>query len=140
MTILNEQNQDFNLTSERVRLWKSNMTYTKPSNIADLLSRNKIGGPETEIKTDDIQTPEIEENTGVDFPGQSFDIMETKTWKEVDRTTNNFHVNYDLLVVEIATDKSPFIFKYNKNPGVYGKCENCYQYNVLRSKCACNKV
>ena len=51
-----------------VRLWKSNPSYCKPEYVDKFLRSHKIGGPETEFKSisDD---PDIEENTGTEFPG-----------------------------------------------------------------------
>jgi ubiquitin carboxyl-terminal hydrolase 4/11/15 len=46
----------------------------------------------------------------------------------------------ELLVVELRTNESPFIFKYNKNPGEYGKCEGCYQTSILKVVCQCKEV
>lgn len=138
--ILNLQHPDYNFTDDSIRIWKSNTHYTKPENFADFLKNRHIGGPDTEIKSDDSQTPEIEENTGIDFPGLQLDILQDKTWKEVDRTNNNISFNYDLIVVEVQAKGSPFIFRYNKNPGQYGKCENCYQTSILKAACQCKKV
>jgi hypothetical protein len=61
--------------------------------------------------------------------------MIDKTLKEIDRSSNNFHINYDLLVVEVSTEGNPFIFKYNKNPGTYGKCDGCFSTSILKVKC-----
>lgn len=66
--ILNETN-GLNLTIDNVRLWKSNNSYTKPAQIASYLRTNNIGGSETIFKANDVSTPEIEENAGVEFPG-----------------------------------------------------------------------
>ena len=46
----------------------------------------------------------------------------------------------DLFVVEVRANGSPFIFKYNKNPGEYGKCEGCYQTSLLKVSCVCKEV
>jgi hypothetical protein len=40
----------------------------------------------------------------------------------------------------LQSEDGKFMFKYNKNPGTYGKCENCYNTGILRVKCACKKV
>lgn len=84
--ILNESNPTYNLTYDKIRLWKSNMSTSNPKELAEFFRKKNIGGPQTEIKTNDAQTPEIEENTGVDFPGMQFECMIEKTFKEVDRT------------------------------------------------------
>ena len=69
-----------------------------------------------------------------------FDSFLEKTYREIDKTNNSIHINYDLIVVETATEDGRFIFRYNKNPGTYGKCENCYTTGILRVSCACKKV
>ena len=33
-----------------------------------------------------------------------------------------------------------FIFSFNKNPGVFGRCESCYSSGMLKVICACKKV
>lgn len=67
--ILNDANPYLNLTVDQVRFWKSNNSFTKPAQIASYLRTNKIGGAETIFKENDVNTPDIEENTGVEFPG-----------------------------------------------------------------------
>ena len=115
------------------------MSCSSPKDLAEFFRKRNIGGPQTEIKTNDLQTPEIEENTGHDFPGMQFECMIEKTFKEVDRT-QSFSFRYDLIVAEISTNESPFIFKYNTNPGAFGKCESCYQTAILKVQCLCKKV
>ena len=67
--------------------------------------------------------------------------MKDKSYRELDKTTT-FSINpyYDLIIAETASKEGRFIFKYNKNPGTYGKCENCYATGILKVKCACGKV
>ena len=74
--------------------------------------------------------------TGVDFPGIHLDSWLDKPISKLDR----FSFFTDLIVVEIKANDSPFIFKYNKNPGEYGKCEGCYQISLLKITCACKEV
>lgn len=84
---------------------------------------------------------DIEENTGVEFPGLQFDVMLNKTYREVDRTHgSSFSYYYDLIVVEVKAEGGNFIFRYNKNPGQLGKCEGCYGTLLLKEKCRCEKV
>jgi hypothetical protein len=131
------------LDDKLLRLWKGNPSYTKPEKLADFLKHHDIGHPETLKKLTEkpvTDEPDIEENTGVEFPGYQFDTFLDKTFRDLDRTSNSIHYNYDLIVVETATDAGQFIFRYNKNPGTYGKCENCYNTGILRVKCQCKKV
>jgi hypothetical protein len=67
--ILNKLYPSYQLTDESVRIWKSNMTYYTVEKIADFLKLNKIGGENTIIYPNDPATPDIEKNTGVEFPG-----------------------------------------------------------------------
>ncbi len=99
-----------------------------------------ISGPNTVFVNGDPETPDIEENTGVDFPGVQFDCLLDKTWREVERSQNSFSYSYDLLVVELQSNDSPFVFKYNKSPGTFGKCDACYTTTILKIKCPCNKM
>ena len=63
-----------------------------------------------------------------------------KTYKEFDRMTNSISQYVDLVVVETANPQGQFIFRYNKNPGMFGQCANCYKTRVLNVNCACKKV
>ena len=123
-------------------MWKSQSSYTKPERIAEFIRINSLDEVETKEKIKNIneQEGDIEENSGVDFPGMQFDTFLSKTYKEVDKTSNSIYFNYDLIVVETAALDGKFMFRFNKNPGVYGKCENCYQTGILRSVCPCKKV
>ena len=104
--------------------------------MAEFLKFNSIGGPNIKIVPNDPETPDIQNNTGVDFPGMQLDSWLDKPISKLDR----FSFFTDLIVVEIKTGESPFIFKYNKNPGEYGKCEGCYHYSILKVTCVCKEV
>ncbi len=66
--------------------------------------------------------------------------MLEKTCRSVDRSTSSINFYYDIFVVEVSNAENRFIFKYNKNPGKFGKCESCYQTTILTTKCPCDKV
>jgi len=134
--ILNRQYPSYNLTDDSIRLWKANMTYYTVEKMAEFLKLNSIGGPNTKLEVNDPATPDIENNTGVEFPGIQLDSWLDKPLSKLDR----FSFFTDLIVVEIKANESPFIFKYNKNPGEYGKCEGCYQTSLLKIICACKEV
>lgn len=104
--------------------------------MADYLRQNSIGGPNTKILENDPENTDIENNTGVDFPGIQLNALMEKPLSKLDR----FSFFSDLIVVEIKANESPFIFKYNKNPGEYGKCEGCYQTSILKVTCVCKEV
>ena len=67
--ILNNQYPSYNLTDDSIRLWKANMTYYTIEKMAEFLKLNSIGGPNTKLEVNDTETPDIENNTGVEFPG-----------------------------------------------------------------------
>jgi hypothetical protein len=138
--IINLANPEFQLTEDHVRLWKCHMNYHKPSAFAEFLRLNHLGGPETKYLENNPALPEIDENTGVEFPGLQLEYLQDKTMREIDRTSNNIHFSYDLVVAEITTPGNPFIFRYNRNPGTYGKCENCYTTGILTVQCVCKKA
>ena len=81
--------------------------------MAEFLKLNSIGGRNTNLKVNDPKTPDIDYNTGVEFPGIQLDSWLEKPLSKLDR----FSFFTDLIVVEIRANESPFIFKYNKNPG-----------------------
>jgi hypothetical protein len=62
--------------------------------------------------------------------------MMEKPFNKLDR----FSFYSDLIVAEVSANGSPFIFKYNKNPGEFGKCEGCYQTSLLKVSCICKEV
>ena len=64
-------------TSDSVRLWKSNYNYTDRVKIVDFFKYHDLGGPDTKFK--ESSDPDIEENSGKDFPGLQFDMNKTKT-------------------------------------------------------------
>lgn len=53
----------------------------------------------------DPNNQDLEENTGVNFPGISFEAYMGKTYREVDKTSNSINSRFDLIVVETATLK-----------------------------------
>jgi hypothetical protein len=126
------------LTTDHVRLWKANYNYSRQEKVIDLLKYHSIGGSGTVILPNSSD-PDIIENTGVDFPGSQFEVYIDKSFKEVDATSNSIS-HYDLIIVELADENGQFIFRYNKNPGVQGKCESCYTYGSMRVVCGCKKV
>jgi hypothetical protein len=49
-----------------------------------------------------------------------------------------------MMVIEVSAvpdqGKPRFLFKYDKSSPVLGKCENCFNERVLKSKCPCGKA
>ena len=64
-----------------------------------------------------------------------------KTYKEVEgQSYYGISPKYDIFVAELATEKGEFIFRYNKNPGFHGKCDQCFATGMMKVLCACKKV
>lgn len=124
----------------QIRLWKPSGYSTGPKEIAEFLRDKNIGGPQTEYKLDDIAEPEIEVNTGHDFPGMQFDLLLDKSQKDLEKDNSHFSYEYDLLVAEFSNADNRFIFTYNKAPGTFGKCESCYQIKILKVVCECKEA
>lgn len=72
--------------------------------ISDFIKQNDLSQESMKEKlrstNSDSYDPDIEENSGVDFPGMQFDTFLKKSWREIDRTSNSIHFVYDLVVVE----------------------------------------
>ena len=79
----------------------------------------------------------IEENSGVDFPGQSLEPLLNSALRMNMLNNNNTNI-----VVEFRESKTgKFAFKYNKNEKlVIGVCEYCNKKNIMRSICVCKNV
>lgn len=117
-----------------VRLWKAGYNYTNKEKLADFLKEHRIGGPETIFKSqDENQDKDIEENTGVSFPGLQLDTYLDQTYKDIDNRGISISPWFDIIAVEQQADDGKFIFQYSKNPGVFGKCEGCYSYGAMKS-------
>ena len=67
--ILNKLYPTYQLTEDSIRIWKSNMTYYTVEKMVEFLRSNHIGGLNTQILANDPENPDIENNTGVEFPG-----------------------------------------------------------------------
>ena len=120
-------------------MWKTHFSYNSVGKLADYFEKYDVKSDKILIKNIS-EDPDFEENSGVNFPGFQFEILLEKTWKEVEKTTNNIHPNLDLIALEVATQDGQFIFRFNKNPGIIGKCEGCYASGVMKVICGCKKV
>lgn len=79
--------------------------------------------------------PDLEVNSGIEFPGESLEpfILTASTLE--DDTLENSHV-----IVEV-NDSGSFAFKFTKNQRIYiGKCEFCTLKKILKVECACKRV
>jgi hypothetical protein len=66
---LNQQ-EGRNLSESSLRIWKCNYQYNSRDKVVDFLKQNLIGGPDTPFSESPNKDPDIEENTGIPFPGQ----------------------------------------------------------------------
>ena len=83
----------------------------------------------------DGASDEVEENSGVSFPGESLEPFLLTASTLEDDTLENSHV-----IVEVK-DSGSFSFKFKKNERIYiGKCEFCTQKKILKVECACKRV
>ncbi|CDW85002.1 ubiquitin carboxyl-terminal hydrolase family [Stylonychia lemnae] len=130
---------------ENIRIWRANPYYSRIDRWIDFVKQYNLEGQSgidkfTEQQKEIVMDQDIEENTGVEFPGQQFDSFLNKTYSELDKSNNSINSNYDLIIVEVPNQNNKYMFRYNKNPGSFGKCENCYQTRMLKVVCPCKKV
>ena len=80
---------------------------------------------------------EYEQNSGVEFPGESLEPFISTPQSLEDDTLENSHV-----IVEVRDSaERGFAFKFLKNQRIYiGKCEFCTQKKILKFECACKRV
>ena len=114
------------------------MNYSNVDKFSEYLKTKEIGGPDTPQL--ESTTEDIDENSGIAFPGNSIRLHYKQTFKEGENLSFGVNSNLDLFVVEQATHQGNYMFKWEKNPGFMGKCEFCYNYKVLKVVCACKKV
>lgn len=79
-------------------------------------------------------TPEVEENTGIDCPGESLEpYMGTLM------TLEDKNFSDEAILVEIADPN--FVFRYQKQErAFFGKCEWCMKNKLLNVVCKCKRV
>jgi hypothetical protein len=89
-----------NLTETSLRIWKCNYQYNNRDKMVEFLKEHKIGGPNTPYSGLPNKDPDIEENTGVAFPGQQLDVYLEKTYREGEKNGLSISSYFDLIVVE----------------------------------------
>ncbi len=78
--------------------------------------------------------PDVEENTGVEFPGICLDLFgNTKILEKCDIA------DCDKIVLEVPDARGEYVFRYRKNIRM-GKCEFCYQERPILVSCKCKEV
>eukprot|EP00347_Sterkiella_histriomuscorum_P015219 403357853 len=128
-----------------IRVWKCDQSYQVYQKFKRFVDQYDLDKPSLLLKIQESEgqpqvDKNIEENSGIEFPGQQLDSILQKTYKDMDRGDQGIRSDQDLFVVEQANQAGQFIFRFNKDPGTYGKCENCYMTGQLKSKCICKKV
>jgi len=128
--VLNSPKYSLKLNVSKIRLWKMDPT----TSYEDFIGKLALFG--SKIKNSPITNVEganIEENTGIEFPGMSLDLFATKTIEKCNIG------EYDKIILEQANDKGEFIFKYLKSAKI-GRCDFCYTDKPLIVACKCNEV
>jgi hypothetical protein len=74
-----------NSKADNIRLWKCSYNYNSREKLSDYFVKHKLSADEISIDSSD-QDGDIQENSGVSFPGQQFDMYLDKEFKELDRT------------------------------------------------------
>ena len=144
MKIMNEQEGAQQITDSDVRLWKLNYRYDR-EDLVKLVgddvkeavqasaSNEQAAAPSgdvvMEISEDDPASdgPEEEENTGVEFPGNSLESMLSFKMDDVEISSR------DILAVELRDPQMrQFMFKYKVVKILkHGKCEYCFAHKAL---------
>ena len=85
---------------------------------------------------DSTNNPDLEYNSGVEFPGESIEPILTISLED--------DILYEsCLIVEVNDDPvaNRFAFQFVKNQRMYiGKCEFCSQKKILKIECKCKRV
>ena len=128
--VLNGPRYDMKLDENNFRLWRlqSNVGYDK---FLKELEKNLDTIKNTKISN---EISEVEENTGLQFPGTSINLNDPN--KCIEKLSISIH---DSIIMERRNSKGEFIFRYEKNLKK-GKCDNCYQYGSLALACHCKEV
>jgi hypothetical protein len=120
-----------------LRVWKCNYSSNTRDKFRDYLLEKEVrGGPHMAIQAPEKDS-QVEENSGVNFPGIQFESFLPKTLREVNKSSHSISEYYDQVVIETATSEGQFIFSFDKNPGEFGRCESCYSNGMMRTLCVC---
>lgn len=125
-------------------MWKADNTYTNRNAVINLLQQYDLNAQNIPNLIKEhcnlMEDEEVEQNTGVKFPGVQMSMFYTKTYADYNREHGSIYEKYDLIVIETASQAGKFVFQYEKSKWQWGKCEFCYTYNFLKAVCACKKV
>jgi hypothetical protein len=108
------------IEDSQVRLWKYS---DKPDKLLESCDKiSKASGQTVEVSESDSSNPDMEINSGVEFPGESIEPLLKANTSIEDETLDEC-----VLVVEFKLNpESSFAFKFLKNQRItVGKCEFC---------------
>mmetsp|Transcript_23219 Transcript_23219/g.17654 ORF Transcript_23219/g.17654 Transcript_23219/m.17654 type:complete len:183 (+) Transcript_23219:518-1066(+) len=120
--------------TDQIRMWRF---AEKNEVLIERCQKLSLPDPEHQKKLSEQNNPDLEINSGVEFPGDSVEpligtstVMEDETFEEAK------------LVIEFRLNpNSGFAFAFLKNQRVFvGKCEFCNQKKILMILCACKRV
>ncbi len=127
--------RDQPLTDADVRLWKFS---GEKLHLVDACEdiRKKAAGDQ-DMSDESQKDPDLELNSGVEFPGETLEPFISTSQTLEDDTLES-----SVVVVEVRDNLNQgFAFKYLKNQRIYiGKCEFCTQKKILKVECACKRV
>eukprot|EP00826_Nyctotherus_ovalis_P052313 TRINITY_DN6611_c0_g2_i1.p1 TRINITY_DN6611_c0_g2~~TRINITY_DN6611_c0_g2_i1.p1 ORF type:complete len:1153 (-),score=374.80 TRINITY_DN6611_c0_g2_i1:62-3520(-) len=128
--ILNQPAYGYSLKRDNFRLWKID-GYVNKELIMQDLSNNIQDLRHKHIESTD---PDLEENSGVEFPGICLDLYKP------DKPIEEFGIgSMDKIVIEQADERGVFIFRLRKNIAI-GRCEFCTHDKPLVCSCRCKTV
>ena len=132
-----------------IRIWKyASQSYVKGSDythLKEFIRSQNLDFPDViekiiENKSKLAENPKIEVNSGVDFPGQQMDSLMKKTFEELRDNRFSSNSDNDIYVVEQTSEDGHFMFTFNTDPAAFGKCDNCYNYTILKVQCPCKQA
>ena len=130
ISVLNLPKYGYQLTADNFRLWKLDPVLNYESVLEELRKQVERIRSAKVNNTD----PNVEENTGIDFPGMCLELFDKK--KLLDRLDMG---STDRIILEMANEKGEYIFRYAKNIK-FGRCEFCNQERPLLVACKCKEV
>jgi hypothetical protein len=100
----------------------------------------EISSEEMKVDYKNAASEEIENNSGIEFPGESLEPFTSIPSNLEDE--NLMNLDGAVVIVEVRDIKEKgFAFKFLKNQVIhFGKCEFCTQKKILKTYCECKIV
>jgi len=119
------------MSDQRIRLWSLTKKHT------DVLQARLEEVAKVQERPPEGDNEDIEENTGIEFPGDSLEPLMGQAVKMED----DILLHKVLFVEYLEKEGDRFLFKFNrKEQMIIGQCEHCYNKRTLKAVCACKKV